>query len=77
MNAIYIGPPRRVAYGVDLCYGTTGRIMSPGNKRGTVCPVFRPDLPWTTYWGVPRRELYVPAEDATRHCPNPISACTL
>ena len=70
-RAIYVGPPRERH---NLNYGVTGNAYA-----GLTCTYFTPDLdsPFVVPAQLSRKDIYVPSEDQTRHCPTPISVCTL
>ena len=70
-RAIYVGPPGGRH---NLNYGVTGNAYA-----GLTCTYFTPDSdhPFVVPAQLPRTNLYIPSEDQRRHCPKPISACTL
>ena len=58
---------RAIFVGDAKAYGRTGTVDDPG----TVNVIFRPDGDNGDGLFVPRKNVYIPALDKTRHCPKP------
>ena len=71
MDAIYVGKPH-----AGLNYGRRGYACSAASG-GTKKYFFTPEGERFTGRVIRHKDLYFPAKNRTRHCPNPISACTL
>ena len=65
-RAIYVGKPR--TGWTDLHYGMTGRLVE---RAVGFAPTFVPDGDEWVHAEVPEEDIYIPSEDATRHCPKP------
>ena len=64
-GAIYVGKGLSA-----VSYGMTG-TMQPSISPESPYFSFRPDGQASGQWFVLRKDLYIPAEDLTRHCPKP------
>ena len=62
-RAIYVG----VGFSA-LSYGMTGTMEARCNSRFVA---FYPDGFLRGQWFLERKEIYIPAEDQSRHCPKP------
>ena len=71
MTAIYVGKPH-----AGLNYGRRGYALTAAS-RGPKKYFFTPEGERFTGRVIRHKDLYFPAKNLRRHCPKPISACTL